>query len=135
MTELIQDLWILSKDGLILFENVKEEKVHADLFGAMISALNTCAETLEEGGISTFEIGDNNQFVVIKEDKYLFVTRTLKEFDNSRVKSALKTIAHEFFALFSDVLPENWTGGNIDSFLRFKEKLKKKFSDGLGNNL
>ncbi len=122
MEKILHDLWIISKSGIVLFENVKSEKIPPDLFGAMINVLNLYAEKLSEGGLSSFNFKEN-QFVMIKKRSLIFVTRTLKEFNLKIVKKELKKIANKFLRLFSEEAIKKSNGGNMDIFSSFKNEL------------
>ena len=52
MVKLIKDLWILTESGITVFSRVIDPRVNPQLFGALMSAINSFAEKLTEGGIS-----------------------------------------------------------------------------------
>ena len=71
MTKLIQDLWILEDSGIVLFHRVFDEKVDANLFGGLLSALNSFAEEISKSGLSIFVLS-NKRFSLLKSKNYLF---------------------------------------------------------------
>ena len=75
MAKLIRDLWIQKSDGIVLFSRVLNKKVEDQLFGALMSALNSFAEQLSEGGLSNFELSDK-KFTIIRKKGLLFVCST-----------------------------------------------------------
>ena len=57
MAKVLQDFWILeSESGIVLFHRVIDNQLDVQLFGGLMSALNTFAELLANGGISSFEL-------------------------------------------------------------------------------
>ncbi|KKM72420.1 hypothetical protein LCGC14_1420660, partial [marine sediment metagenome] len=40
MAKLIQDIWILAESGIVLFHRVFNKQIDAQLFGALMTALN-----------------------------------------------------------------------------------------------
>ncbi len=46
MVKLIQDLWILSNSGIVVFSRAFDQKVDEQLFGGLMSALDTFAQLL-----------------------------------------------------------------------------------------
>ena len=67
-TKVVQDLWILSDSGIVLFSRVFNPKVNEQLFGALMSALNTFANELSSGGLSSFELS-SIRFTILKYNK------------------------------------------------------------------
>ena len=63
---ILQDIWILSHSGTVLFSRVFEPQMENQLFGALMSALNTFAEQLADGGLSNFELSEKK--FVFKEN-------------------------------------------------------------------
>ena len=118
----IRDLWIVSKSGVVLFENKVSDQINPDLFGSMMSALNMYANNLSEGGLSSFDM-DDNRYVLIKEKSYQFITKTLNTFKVKNIKKELKDIADKFFELHPQLLKNDWEGGLTSKFTSFKKEL------------
>ncbi len=121
MVELIQDLWILTRHGVVIFEHKVSEEISPDLFGAMISALNIFSEKLSEGGISSFKL-QNHQFILIKKGALFFITKTLQKYQADKVKDELNELAVRFFNMFPDISFSVWTGGYTKIFQKFKKE-------------
>ena len=119
MIESIQDLWILTRDGIVIFEHIVSEEISPDLFGAMISALNTFAVELSEGGISSFKL-QNHQFILIKKEGLIFIAKTLQKYQADKVKDELNELAVRFFNMFPDISFSVWKGVHIVVFQKFK---------------
>ena len=54
--KIIRDIWILTRDGIVLFSRVFHEQVEEQLFGALVSALSSFSDKLLEGGLQNFEL-------------------------------------------------------------------------------
>ncbi len=109
---------MLTSTGVTLYSRVMDEaKLNPQLFGALMSALNTFAEKLSNGGISNFEMR-NMRFVVVRRRDFLFVGTALNKIKEKKVVEELKTISDKFFDVYpSDVLL-NWDG-DINIFSNF----------------
>ncbi|MFX0017217.1 MAG: hypothetical protein ACFFAK_14960 [Promethearchaeota archaeon] len=133
MTKIIKDFWVLTSTGVTLYSRMMNtEKLNPQLFGALMSALNTFAEKLSDGGISNFEM-KNMRFVVVRRRDYLFVGTALNKIKEKKVVEELKVISDKFFELYpSDVLL-NWDGdiNYFSSFGQFIENSLEKPIDKL----
>ena len=71
MTKIIQDIWILDDAGIVLFHRVFDENVDVNLFGGLLSAMNSFAEEISKGSLSNFELAEK-KFSILKKRNYLF---------------------------------------------------------------
>jgi hypothetical protein len=136
MAKIIRDLWILTNTGVTLFSQVSdEEKINPQLFGALMSALNTFAERLSDGGISNFEMS-NIRFVIVKRRDFLFVGSAPSKIKEKKVIAELKIISDKFFEMYSQETLTNWDsdisifsdfGIHIEQSLDPSQKLKEAF--------
>lgn len=136
MTKLIQDLWILEDSGIVLFHRVFDETVDANLFGGLLSALNSFAEEISKSGLSNFELS-NKQFSLLKANNYLFIANASKKNNLKKVHSELEIIKDRFFEYYQDDVLNNWNGDTRlfdnfenkieDSLEHIIEKLEKAF--------
>ena len=136
MVKLIRDLWILTSTGVTLFSQVNdEEKINPQLFGALMSALNTFAEKLSDGGISNFEMS-NIRFAIVKRRDFLFVGSALSKVKEKKVISELKIISDKFFEIYNQETLANWDndisifsnfGIHIEESLNPSQKFKEAF--------
>ena len=129
--KILKDLWILTETGVVLFSRVFDQTNNPQLFGGLMSALNTFAEKLTEGGISNFEMSDL-RFVIVKRRSFLFIGSSLNKTKEKKVIDELKLISDMFFEVYSEKLV-NWDndvnyfsdfGDHIDNSLE-KQSLKK----------
>ena len=132
--KVIQDLWILTNTGVVLFNRVFDIQLKTQLFGALMSALNSFAEQLAEGGLSNFELSDK-RFIIMKKKNFLFVANSLKKIKEKKVIEQLRKISNRFFDIYSDILI-NWDN-DISFFSNFEKEIEdtlqhpiKKFWNG-----
>ena len=123
MTKLIQDLWILEDSGIVLFHRVFDEKVDANLFGGLLSALNSFAEEISKSGLSNFELS-NKRFSLLKENNYLFIANASKKHNLKRVHKELEVIKDRFFDYYQDDVLNNWNG-DTRLFNNFEKKIEE----------
>ena len=122
MGKILKDLWILTSTGVVLYSRVIDEKINPQLFGALMSALNSFAEKLSDGGISNFELS-NLRFVVVRRRDFLFIGSTANKTKEKKTLEELKVISDKFFEVYSlDVLID-WNS-DISLFASFGEHIK-----------
>ncbi|MFX1280737.1 MAG: hypothetical protein ACFFA3_15280 [Promethearchaeota archaeon] len=127
MEKVIQDIWILSDAGAVLFNRVLEKKVDEQLIGALISALNLLAEELAKGGLSNFELKDK-KYIITKQHGITFITNSPKKAKEKNVKKELKNIVDKFFSLYPPEFFNKWDN-DISVFDNFEEQIKSSLQD------
>ena len=50
MGRVIRDFWVLTSEGIVLYERMFESKLDSQLFGALLSAINVLATSLIGAG-------------------------------------------------------------------------------------
>jgi hypothetical protein len=137
MVKILKDLWILTSTGVVLFSRVIDEKINPQLFGGLISALNTFAEKLSNGGITNFELS-NLKFIVVKRRDFLFIGSTSNKVKEKKAEEELKKIGDLFFKKYPQEVLIKWDndisifsdfGSNIEGSLEkdSTEKMKEAF--------
>ncbi|MHA1931722.1 MAG: hypothetical protein ACW96X_04225 [Promethearchaeota archaeon] len=119
--KVLQDVWILHKSGIVVFHRLFRESVSPQLFGAMMSALNTFSEQLADGGLSNFELL-NKRFTIIKKSNLIVVATSSKQFNQKKVNRELEKISKKFIKLYSKDL-ENYQG-KIGAYSQFKDMIE-----------
>ncbi|MFX1571720.1 MAG: hypothetical protein ACFFB0_03150 [Promethearchaeota archaeon] len=125
MEKIIQDIWILSDAGTVLYHRASDKKVDDQLIGALISALNLLAEELERGGLSSFELQDK-RYIIMKQHGLSFIVNTSKKVKEKKVKEEMRSIVNRFFDIYPKEIFENWDN-DISIFTDFE----KRFEDNL----
>lgn len=127
MVKLIQDIWILAKSGVVLFHRVFNEHLDVQLFGGLMTALNSFAEKLSKGGLTNFEL-NSKRFSVIKRNDLLFIANSSKLFKTKKVLQELETIVSRFFEAYSeDVL--NKFSGNVKQYNDFEKEIEDSLQE------
>ncbi len=137
MVKILKDLWILASTGVVLFSRVIDEKINPQLFGGLISALNTFAEKLSNGGITNFELS-NLKFIVVKRRDFLFIGSTSNKVKEKKAEEELKKIGDLFFKKYPQEVLIKWDndisifsdfGSNIEGSLEkdSTDKMKEAF--------
>ncbi len=121
MKPIFDDLWVLTSSGVVVFDHVVDVQLKSQLFGALMSALNSFAEQLAEGGLSNFELSEK-RFIIMKKNEFIFVASTTKKTKEKTVIEQLDNIANHFFEKYSDIL-KNWDQ-DISVFSDFKEDIE-----------
>jgi hypothetical protein len=124
--KVLQDIWILNESGVVLFSRVFNPKVNEQLFGALMTALNSFASELAKGGLSSFELS-SIRFTIYKDKGLIFVANSQKKVKEKKVQEELKIIANKFFAKYSDVLA-SWDS-DINIFLSFNKDIEESLED------
>jgi hypothetical protein len=101
--KVLQDIWILTNTGTVLFNRVFDAQMKTQLFGALMSALNSFAEKLADGGLSNFELSDK-RFVIKKTGNFLYVASSSKKSKEKKVAEQLDKVINKFNAKY----PEEW---------------------------
>jgi hypothetical protein len=107
VVKILKDVWILTSTGVVLFSRVLDEKINPQLFGALMSALNTFAEKLSDGGITNFELS-NLKFVVVKRRDFLFIGSTSTKIKEKKAEEELKKIGDLFFKNYPQEVLGKW---------------------------
>lgn len=124
--KILKDFWILTENGVVLFSRVYDQTINPQLFGGLMSALNTFAEKLTDGGISNFEMSDL-RFVIVKRRSYLFIGSSLNKTKEKKVIDELKQISDMFFEVYRDILI-NWDN-DVNSFSDFGDHIDKSLEN------
>ena len=120
--KILKDLWILTENGVVLFSRVFDQTINPQLFGGLMSALNTFAEKLTDGGISNFEMSDL-RFVIVKRRSFLFIGSSLNKTKEKKVIDELKRISDVFFEVYNEKLI-NWDN-DVNYFSDFGDHIDK----------
>ncbi|KKK85407.1 hypothetical protein LCGC14_2773610 [marine sediment metagenome] len=124
MVKLIQDLWILSQGGNVLYKRVFNVKMHAQLFGALLSALTSFSKEISNIGLTNFQ-SSSYKFTMLKKEPLDFVATSNVRDNVKKVKEGLNKISKIFFTKYKDILTDwdNWDR-NTDSFSDFEGIIK-----------
>ena len=125
-SKIVQDLWILSEGGIVVFNRVFNPKINEQLFGALMTALNSFAEELIKGGPMSFELS-SVRYTIFKSNTFLFISNSAKKIKEKNVKEELQKISDKFFLKYSNTL-ENWDY-EISVFSDFEPEIEDSLED------
>ena len=125
MFRIINDIWILTDTGVTVYSRVVDSRINPQLFGALMSALNSFAEQLADGGITNFELS-KLRFTIIKKNNFIFVANSLNKKKEKKVLNELKTVSERFFELYPKEILENWDN-DVTIFSNFGEEIQDSF--------
>ena len=129
--KVLQDVWILHKSGIVIFHRPFIESVSPQLFGAMMSALNSFAEQLSEGGLSNFEL-NNKRITTIKKSNLIFVAYSSKKYNQKKVNRELDKISNKFLKQYAKEVQEY--RGQIGAYSKFLDKIGDSLEEPKGDN-
>ena len=106
MDNVIDDLWIVSNDGIVLFSN-NDHTFDDNLFGAFLSAINSFVKEFSNDMLRNFEISDK-RYVLIKEQNLLFVASTSNSVSDKSLKIQMNQIIERFLQLYPQEFFKTW---------------------------
>ena len=122
MRKIIQDLWIVSQSGTVVFKRVFNQGVSDDLFVGFLNALNVVADMLSNGNVAKFEL-NSIKYITLKNNNFLFIGNSAKKVKEKRVQEELKKIAKKFFDKYSVEWLKNDWNGEIEIFSDFEKEI------------
>ena len=120
-------MWIISEGGIVVFSRVYEETLDEQLFGALLTALNSFAEQIAQEGLSNFELGAN-RFTILKRSHFIFIANSDKKIKPRKVLQELRTVMDIFFTVYSKETIDNWDG-DISIFSNFERDIEDSLDD------
>jgi len=124
--KVIKDLFVI-KDGLVLYSRALHVLVDPNLFGALMSALDSYASVLAEGGLSSFEI-EQRRFTLIKREGFIFIANSSKKVKEKHVLNELNSVADKFFSIYELEFLKNWNG-DTSAFANFEQEIKDSLKE------
>ena len=99
MSKCISNIWILKDNGRLLFNRVCEQNLDNELFGNLVTAMNSFSKELAEGDLTNFEL-NNNRFTIKKERDLIFIANSSKKNGDKKIKENLEKISEKFFMFY-----------------------------------
>ncbi|MFX0031639.1 MAG: hypothetical protein ACFE8E_15205 [Candidatus Hodarchaeota archaeon] len=127
MVKVLQDIWILSEGGLVLYHRIYDEKIDEQLLGALMSALSSFAEEIVDEGLSNFEV-QNQKFTLFKKKGLLFIAKSPTKVHEKKVIEELNKIVEKFFQLYSNEILNSWDGDN-SIFSNFEKEIEDSLEE------
>ena len=127
LLKILRDIWILTDSGIVLFHRTYDQDLDEQLFGSLLSALNSFAEEISKGGLSNFEL-QNKRFTLLKKNKIIFIANSSKKFREKKVMEELKEIVGKFFKLYPPQIIDNWDN-DIGFFKNFETEIEESLEE------
>jgi len=125
--KILQDIWILSEAGIVLFHRKYDENLDDQLFGSLLSALNSFAEEVVKDGLSNFEL-QNKRFTFLKKSNLIFIANSSKKIKEKKVLEELEEIVEKFFHLYPPQILDNWDN-DISIFKKFENEIEDSLEE------
>ena len=119
-------MWIVSEAGIVVFSRVYEKTLDEQLFGALLTALDSFAHELAQDGLSNFELS-NMRFTILKRAHFVFIANSDKKIKPKKVLQELRTVMDIFFTVFSKEIV-NWDN-DISTFSNFEKDIEDSLDD------
>ena len=117
----------MSEGGIVVFSRVYEKTLDDQLFGALLTALNSFAEEVAQDGLSNFELSDM-RFTILKKSHFIFIANSDKKIKPKRVLQELKDVKEKFFTVYSKEIIDNWDN-DVSVFSNFDKKIEDSLDD------
>ena len=125
--KILRDIWIVSDGGLVVFSRVYESTLDEQLFGALLTALDSFANEIAQDGLSNFEMSDM-RFTIMKRSRFLFISNSDKKNKPKKVLQELQAVMEKFFTIYSEEIIDNWDN-DISIFSNFEKDIEDSLDD------
>jgi hypothetical protein len=120
MIRMLEDIWIMRREGTVLYHRMADENIDEQLLGSLMSAIESFAQKINKGGLSSFQIGPR-LFVIRKEHELFFLASCASNANVKKAKDALVFLS-EFFLYTYDAELHVFKG-DVRPFKNFEKKL------------
>ncbi|MFX0070173.1 MAG: hypothetical protein ACFFAO_03695 [Candidatus Hermodarchaeota archaeon] len=117
MEKIIDDLWIITNDGLVIFTS-SEHTFDDNLFGAFLTAINIFVKEISNDMLRMFEISDK-RYILVKERNLMFVASSYIGINEDLIKEKMNLIIERFLKLYPRDFFEKWNH-DTNKFLNFE---------------
>lgn len=125
--KILRDIWIVSEGGIVVFSRVYEKTLDDQLFGALLTALNSFAKEIAMDGLSNFELSDK-RFTILKKAQFIFIANSDKKIKPKRVLQELKNVMEKFFMVYTKDVIDNWDN-DVSIFNNFDKQIEDSLDE------
>ncbi|MBY9014417.1 MAG: hypothetical protein KGD68_01865 [Candidatus Lokiarchaeota archaeon] len=125
--KIIRDIWVISEGGIVVFSRVYEKTLDEQLFGALLTALNSFAEEIAQDGLSNFELRDM-RFTILKRAHFIFIANSDNKIKSKKVLQELQDVMDKFFTVYSKETIDNWDN-DVSVFSNFDKEIEDSLDD------
>nr|MDO8113217.1 hypothetical protein [Candidatus Sigynarchaeota archaeon] len=119
---MLDELWIMQQDGILLYYRVAEEKQNQALFGSFMSAIEAFANKIDLGNMTSFKLG-SKKFILKKNHDLYFIADFPAGINLKKAEAVLSDLSNLFISTYHDELRD--FSGNITPFKGFDDKIKE----------
>ncbi len=120
--KLLDDIWIIRKEGTVLYHREDDDLDDHQLVGSFMSAIDAFARQIDKGGLSNFQIG-TKKYIVLKNDELYFLASCAANINPKKAQDALIFLSGFFLTTYKAELRE--FNGNVKPFINFESKLRE----------
>ncbi len=117
----LDDIWIMRREGTVLFHRVADEKVDQQLLGSFMSAIEAFARRIDQAGVSSFHMGPKT-YAMRKEQELYFLASCAPNAKLKKAQDALVCLSDFFLSTYKLELHD--FKGDVRPFRNFEEKLR-----------
>ncbi len=124
MNKTLEDIWIMTEEGQIIFDRIFNKNINPEIFAGFISGLNFLTLQIEKDKPSKFKI-KNRKFIIIKKKNLFFISNYSRRIKIKMVKIELNSVIKSFFKIYTSEVLSLFNGNNDIFEIYAKEFLKK----------
>jgi hypothetical protein len=122
MVQNCHDLWIILKNGVVIYNQSEDNQLDPLLFGGFMAAFSSFASELKFTDISKIELV-NNSFYITQTESLLYIANFDKKIKPKKAMEELQKIKLLFSKMYPEELIAKWCG-DISFFANFTEILQ-----------
>jgi hypothetical protein len=120
-------MWVISEGGIVVFSRVYKKTLDEQLFGALLTALNSFAQEIAQDGLSNFQLGDI-RFTILKRSHFIFIANSDNKIKPKKVLQELQAVMDKFFTIYSQETIDNWDN-DVSVFSNFDKEIEDSLDD------
>jgi esterase/lipase superfamily enzyme len=129
MVKLIRDFLILNHAGITIYEYLSDKTIQGELVGMLMSALDTFANQIDEGGLQNFELSDT-RFSLLKKHSLIFVASSSQKVKEKNLLEELNHLTELFFEKYGIEIMKEWDG-DTTCFREFDKIVERSVDDNV----
>ena len=122
LVKVLDDIWIMRREGTVLFNYVAEEKLNEQIFGSFMSAIDAFANKIDKGGLTSFQVG-TKKFIITKDQELYFIAKYDASINQKKAASELNHLSNMFRKIYQAELNDFY--GNVKPFKEFDKKAQE----------
>jgi hypothetical protein len=129
MVKLIRDFLILNSAGNTIYEHISDKTIEGQLVGMLMSALDSFANQIDEGGLQNFELS-NTRFSLLKKHGLIFIASSSQKVKEKNLLEELNSLTESFFDKYGKDIMIKWDG-DLGVFENFDEIVERSVDDNV----